>query len=176
MKKRAIGFILLILCAITAHAEEFSWPQQLTTDSGAEAIIYQPQIEAFSGNSIEGRAAVSVKSDATNGVPVFGAIWFRAKIDTDRDARTALIRDMEVSDVRFADATDEQKQQLASYIENSIESSTFTFSVDQMLTDLQEGPAGSAEANFKHEAPEIVLSTEPALLVLIDGKPKLEKI
>ncbi|MEL7447585.1 MAG: carbohydrate-binding family V/XII [Pseudomonadota bacterium] len=173
MIRTAFGF-LLMMCAVFAHAEEIHWPQELTADNGAVIVIYQPQIETFSGNSLEGRAAVSVKSEETGGAPVFGAIWFQAKIDTDRDTRSALIRDVDVADVRFADATDAQKESLAKFIEGRIEGSAFPISVDQVLTDLDT--AGGADAELKHDAPEIMLSTVPALLVSIDGEPRLEKI
>ena len=43
-------------------------------------LVYQPQVEEFSGNALAGRAAVSVKNPSAGNVPVFGAIWFEAVI------------------------------------------------------------------------------------------------
>ena len=40
--------------------EELNWPRKLTGDRG-EIVIYQPQVESFLGNTLEYRAAVSVK-------------------------------------------------------------------------------------------------------------------
>ena len=57
------------------------------------------------------RAAISVKTNA-DAAPVFGAIWIETKIDTDRDARTSVIRDIDITDIRFADATEDQKDSL----------------------------------------------------------------
>ena len=78
---------LLAIVAVTAsaaNAEPISWPQELDAGSGAAVIVYQPQIETFSGNAIEARAAVAVKTPESDNVPVFGAIWMQARLDVRR--------------------------------------------------------------------------------------------
>jgi hypothetical protein len=158
MKSWLSGAFALFLFAPLALAENISWPQEIVAGNGAVVIVYQPQIEEFSGNDLVGRAAISVKKPEADNVPVFGA----AKIDTDREARTATIRDVDIIDVRFAEASDEQKKQLAGFIEDQVEQAHFTISVDQLLADLNP--------------PKIILSTRPALLVSIDGEPVFEMI
>ena len=120
---RVLATILAALFAVStaANSQETSWPQELTGDDGTVVLIYQPQVEVFTGNSLQARAAVSIKSEATSDMPVFGAIWISAKLDTDRDSRTAVIRDIDISDVRFADSNDDQREALASFIEEKIE-------------------------------------------------------
>lgn len=175
MTLRLACAIFCALPAIMAQAGETDWPKQLDAASGAEVLIYQPQVEAFSGNRLEGRAAVSVKSAKTGGAPVFGAIWFEARLDADRDARTAVIRDVDIADVRFADASEEQLQQLADFIETEVESAHFVISIDQLVTGLDDAAAPAA-ANLKHDPPKVLLSTEPAILVSIDGDPVFQAI
>ena len=176
MKNSGVLIAGLIVLATSAHAQDISWPQELSSDNGAVLLIYQPQVELFTGNSLEARAAVSVKMPASGNVPVFGAIWIEAKLDTDRDTRTAVIRDIEISDVRFADSSDEQREKLASFIETSLMGSTLTISVDQLLADLDTESASVSEADLKHTPPIIMLSTNPAMLVSIDGDPVLVEI
>jgi hypothetical protein len=176
MKSWLSGAFALFLFAPLALAENISWPQEIVAGNGAVVIVYQPQIEEFSGNDLVGRAAISVKKPEADNVPVFGAIWFEAKIDIDREARTATIRDVDIIDVRFAEASDEQKKQLAGFIEDQVEQAHFTISVDQLLADLDAEKAGVAEAELKHNPPKIILSTRPALLVSIDGEPVFEMI
>jgi hypothetical protein len=50
---------VVVAAASAAKAESVSWPQQLGAEDGATVIIYQPQVEAFSGNSLEARAAAA---------------------------------------------------------------------------------------------------------------------
>ena len=122
---------LLAIVAVTAsatHAEPISWPQELDADSGATVIVYQPQVETFSGNAIEARAAVAVKTPESGNVPVFGAIWMQAKLDVDRNTRTAIIRSISVEDVRFADASESELQDLATFIEGALGVSSMSVS------------------------------------------------
>jgi hypothetical protein len=177
MKRFITGLLATVAVATsTAGADLVSWPQQLDAEDGATVIIYQPQVEAFSGNAIEARAAVAVKTSESGDVPVFGAIWMKAKLDVDRDSRTAVIRSISVEDVRFADASETEMQQLASFIEGALGASSMTISVDQLLADLDTGDAGDTGPQLKHGAPKILLSAEPALLVPIDGEPVFQMI
>ena len=116
MKFFAVLLSVLIGLTTMAQAQDISWPQELVGENGGVVIIYQPQVEVFTGNNLEARAAVSVKSSQTGDTPVFGAVWIEAKLDTDRDTRTAVIRDIEVSDVRIADASNDQLDALAEFI------------------------------------------------------------
>ncbi len=176
MKYSALLLAGLVGFTSAAHSQDIGWPQELRGDDGSVVLIYQPQVEVFTGNSLEARAAVSVKTVSSGNVPVFGAVWIKAKLDTNRDPRTAVIRDIEVSDVRFADAGEEQKESLASFIEERLEGSSLAISVDQLLADLDVAGSDVGEVNLKHEPPEIILSTEPAMLVTIDGDPVFEDL
>ena len=126
--------ILTLFFGVSAHSTE--WPQELVADNGTVVLVYQPQVEVFTGNDLEARAAISVKGPSTEGVPVFGAIWIKASLDTDRDTRTAVIRDIEITEVRFADVSDEDRDALATFIEDSVSGTQMSISVDQLLADL----------------------------------------
>jgi len=169
-----LALILTLFTAKSAVANE--WPQQLDGADGSVVLVYQPQVEVFSGNTLEGRAAVSVKQPSAGNVPVFGAIWITADLDINKDTRTAVLRDMQVTDVRFADASDDQRSALATFIESSVSGSQMSISVDQLLADLDAEAGELAQANLKHDAPVILLSREPALLVSIDGDPVFQTI
>ena len=167
---------ILILFFATQNAAAVTWPQDLVAPGGKTVTIYQPQVEAFSGNSVEGRAAVSVRQPGDAGMPVFGAIWFEAKLDTDRDTRTAVLRDVVVSEVRFADASDAQKKEFAEFVQREVGAASLTISVDQLLADLDAGAPRGAATALQHTPPKILLSTRPALLVSIDGEPAFRSI
>ena len=176
MRLSRICLALLIFAVSELPAQEFTWPQEFTGENGSVVVIYQPQIEEFSGNNLEGRAAVSIKLASSGGVPVFGAIWFRGELETDRDTRTAVLRDIDISDVRFADARDEQTQQLADFLEERINQSRIVFTVDELLTGLDADTSALARADLKHTPPTIVLAREPTILVTVDGDPVFQEI
>ena len=77
--------------------------------------LYQPQVDSYTEDLIEGRAAVSVTKGA--GEPIFGAVWISARLATDRDTRNVDILTVEVPTVRFPEATDEEQSQLAALLE-----------------------------------------------------------
>jgi hypothetical protein len=156
MKKVSLLFLALLGFAHAANSQAVDWPQEIIGDNGSVVIIYQPQVESFSDNNIEARAAVSVKLPSAPDVPVFGAVWIKTKLDSNRDTRMAVLRDIEVSDVRIADASDDQKDALARFIETELESTTFNMTVDELLADLDYDPSGLPQADLKHTPPEIL--------------------
>jgi hypothetical protein len=95
LKITSLAILMAILAGVSANAAE--WPQEITADDGAVVTLYQPQVEVFTGNDLEARAAISVTSQETGNIPVFGAVWIRANLDIDRDTRTAVIREKPVT-------------------------------------------------------------------------------
>lgn len=171
--------LILVASIGLAHAvqsQEMDWPQEIVGENGAVVVIYQPQVETFSGNDFEARAAVSVKTPSAGDVPLFGAVWIKAKLDANRDTRTAVLRHIEISDVRFADASDDQKDALAGLIEAELENTTLNITVDELLADLDLDTSGMPQADLQHTPPKIQLSTEPAMLVSIDGDPVFQEM
>ena len=79
----AIGF-----AAIVAHAQ-VQWPKEISINNGGKIVIYQPQPEDLRGNILSARAAVSIVA-ATGEEPTFGAIFFDAKFQTDKEKRKAV--------------------------------------------------------------------------------------
>jgi hypothetical protein len=70
---------LLVLCHFSIFGQKkqpdkLSWPRETIID-GATVTLYQPQVESFNQDIIEGRMAVSVKSE--NSKLTFGAVWSR---------------------------------------------------------------------------------------------------
>ena len=50
MRSWLTGALALFLLTPLAQAENISWPQEIAADSGAVVLVYQPQVEEFSGN------------------------------------------------------------------------------------------------------------------------------
>ena len=84
---RALLLLAGLLIGSSALAT-IEWPQEITADGGT-IVIYQPQPETLEGNTLTGRAAMALQEKG--GEPIFGAFWFEAKIDTDRDQGLSLI-------------------------------------------------------------------------------------
>ena len=173
------GVLLLILVpflrAQTESPDDIGWPREITHEQGT-VIIYQPQLDSFKNNVLEGRAAVSVTLKDRD-EPVFGAIWFKARLETDLDNRTASILNLEIPRVRFAESTPEQEKKFAGFLEKEIPKWGLSISLDRLLTTLKLAEREQLAAeNLKNDPPKIMVVTDPAVLVFIDGEPQLRDI
>ena len=180
LRSRTLLFITLLFSwgSIIAQDDEV-WPKEITGKEGT-IIIYQPQIESFDGNQVEARAAIALKLSSEPDTPLFGAVWMSARVDTNRDTRMYSIRELKISDVRFADAKKGDKQKLSKFLQDRLTESDFTLSLDQLLTgldvDTEVDKNKLSETGLKHKPPKIILSTEPAVLIPFDGKPIIQDI
>jgi len=158
-----------------ADIEAPEWPKEIDFPKG-KIVIYQPQADTFKDDKLTGRAAVSVTMK-DKPEPVFGAVWIDARVSTDRDARTVTILDIKVPKVRFPHATPEQEAKLSKILETHFPQTGLTFSLDRLLTslDLAEKEQVAADRLSTHP-PRIIFSSTPAVLVILDGKPKLQRV
>ncbi len=175
--RRAAIFMLVTVAAIPIAAQEdVGWPREFTAPGGARVVIFQPQVDALEGDRLTGRAAVAVTL-ADEDERVFGAVWFDARILTDRDTRTVAILEVEIPRVHFADATDEDQETLTDLLETEVPRMDLDISLDRMLTSLGVSETRrSAAEGLNNEPPEILFATTPTVLVFIDGEPVLQEI
>ena len=164
--------IVLALLAMRATAQEH-WPVSFASN-GYTITVYQPQPEAYAGNDLTARAAVSIEQ-AKGGDPVFGAIWAKATLEVDRTTRMATISEMNVTDARFPSVTDTAKiTQLKKLLATELPKLVQPFSVDRLVASLETEEGGGETPAYKNDPPKIIFSTEPSILVLIDGEPRFE--
>jgi hypothetical protein len=163
----------LLLAAVLAlplkgHAE---WPQEVTAPEG-KIIIYQPQPESLKGNILTGRAAMSLEL-AHKSEPIFGALWFTATIETDRDTDLATIRDLKVTRVRWPESKPADEQRFTKIVGDAVPEAGFGISMKRLSASLATSEQEqNSLAELKNEAPKILFSSELAVLLLYDGPPK----
>ena len=163
------------LLILSAAATAIDWPQEVTTEEGT-IVVYQPQPESLQGNTLKGRAAMSLELKDRED-PIFGAFWFEAKIDNDTDAGVATIRDLKVTDVRWPESTDANEQRFTTVVEASLPQSGFEISTERLSASLAtaETVQRSLE-DLKNDPPAILFSEELAVLLMYDGEPRYADI
>jgi hypothetical protein len=155
--------------------EADGWPRELDTPEGT-VVIYQPQLESFQGNELRSRAAVSY-TETGETEPVFGAVWITARVETDREQRTVTVLDIKVNNVRFPEATDEDEDRFARFLELEVPKWELSISLDRVLTGLELAETErEASEQLNHDPPIVVFASDPAILVTIDGEPRLQSI
>ena len=176
-----VSSLIIILSMNSFAADEAGeyagqqWPKEKSTDGG-NLTIYQPQLESLEKNSVSARAAVSVKLTGEK-EPVFGAIWITSRLTTDRGTRMATLEGIKVERIKFPDDYKDKLQSLTSVIEQGILKKNIEISLDRLNAMLEFAKKEEAVSkDFIMKPPEIIFSTNPAVLVSIDGEPKLQPV
>lgn len=153
-------------------AAQDPWPKRFEHPNGT-VIMYQPQVEDMKDDKLTAYAAVSAQKKEWQ-QPVFGALWLAGRVVTDRDTRMVTIDEVKVTDAKFPEAKPEQLEALKTFLNEEIKYWTTTISLDRLLAALAvvEKEQG-ADAGLKNEPPKVIFESHPAVLVPLDGEPKL---
>jgi len=147
------------------------WPRTIT--SGAEEIsVYQPQLEKWEGNELAAYAAVSVKTEGKEQLR-YGVVWFTARTEVDKVNREVTLDNFQIAKVRFPTA-ENQEAEYEKILQQKVPSESRSIALDRLMAGL--AAAETAEQAIlgvpvKNVPPTVIVTTEPAILVLIDGPP-----
>lgn len=160
---------------VPTPAIDAGWPRKIAAD-GLVVTVYQPQLEKWDGHRLQLRAAVAVQTQAA-AQPTFGVLWATARTQTDKENRLVYLDDVRITKANFPAApgqTDEYRKILAT----AIPPGTRTIALARLEADLTIAQAEDqpVKSPLKNEPPRIIVSSKPALLVLIDGKPALRQV
>jgi hypothetical protein len=155
-----------------ADSADAGWPRAFT--SGATTFsVYQPQIESWAGNRLAARAAVAVR-DTGAAEPTYGVIWLSSRTDVDKTSRLVSLEGLTITRASFPSAPGSQGGWQAS-LQRLLPEACKTIALDRLESELavqQQVAKGSAQA-LRNTPPRVLFSTQPAILVLIDGAPVL---
>lgn len=174
---RLHAVFMVIACVFPGAqaASAMDWPQEITAEEGT-IVVYQPQPEKLEGNVLSARAAMSLELNDRD-EPIFGAFWFDARLDTDRDEGIALIRDVNVRDVRWPDSKDAEEQRFTAIVEAAVPASGFEISLERLTASLESAEIQRESLEeIKNEPPIILFREQLAVLVLYDGEPRYSDV
>lgn len=148
------------------------WPRRFK-DSQMEVHVYQPQLEELKDDRVWARAAISARKKEWK-QPVFGAIWVNARVSVDRDSRTATIYEIKVSDTKLPSTSADQGVKVKDFINAQVDGNVEVIALDRLVAamDLLEKER-AMEEKLRNDPPLIVYRSQPAVLVLLDGEPRL---
>ncbi len=156
-----------------AALDQSDWPYEIVTNKGV-IVIYQPQPEKLDGNMLHGRAAVAIEISGQGQSPVFGVIWFKARLETDRAERTALITELKIKDMRFPNQTDDLVATLSNLLETEIPKWDLPIAMDELIATLETADSSlKTSQQVGIDPPVMLFYSEPAVLITIDGEPRL---
>jgi hypothetical protein len=149
------------------------WPRE-STEGDRTYVVYQPQIEQWDGVRLHARAAVSVES-AASPIQNFGVAWFSARAEVDKANRLVALTDFRIDKVAFPSEPD-RAAEYQKVLEGHLPRDAARISLDRVQAALavtEAQASGAKPQAVKNDPPRVIVSTTPALLVLVDGKPAL---
>ncbi|WP_020531368.1 hypothetical protein [Flexithrix dorotheae] len=156
------------------NEKELTWPREISTKVGT-ITLYQPQLETFEKNILSGRMALSIKPPEEE--MMFGAFWFKARLATDIETRTARLEEFTVDQTKFADLDEEEVQRLSEFLKKKFESAELEMSLDRITASLESVAQDKQFADsFQNDPPEIYFRTNATVLIYIDGEPILKNV
>jgi len=180
MKRKFYCAILLILLfylrqeKVFSQASNISFPKEITASTGEIITIYQPQPESISGNEITGRSALSIRKTAKD-EPVFGAIFYKAMVSTDKDTRLADLQSLKITNAKFPGIEDTATvKRLIKTIETEVPKWSMWISLDALVSTIEKENAEKSD-EFNNNPPVIYYRNKPTTMVYIDGDPKIQK-
>jgi hypothetical protein len=162
--------------AVGSSASESSlpWPAQVVAgDVGF--VVYAPQLDSWSAERLEGRAAVEVRLPGMDETS-FGVIWFGAHTTVDA-AGQVTISAMTVNKVDFPLQPDRAGEFLDA-LHQGLAAKSWTVSRQRLEADLaiERAAHQSQSQPLKNDPPSIIYSDRPAILVSIDGAPVMREV
>src|SRR5262249_17539818 len=169
----AVGASIVLTCVVAAvaTAADPTRPREMKTDLGV-LTIYQPQPEKFSSNELEGRAALSMIPKGKTS-PVFGVMWFKCRVDTDRDSGMAMLRDIIVTKSRWPESDSAKEVQFSMFLTQLMPKTGVPITLARLQASLATAELEQKSVEgLKHDPPKIVVVEEPAGLLLYTGEPR----
>ena len=153
--------------------KDTGWPR--TFISGADNFtVYQPQVDKWEGNLVDLYSAVELKTGKDSAAK-YGVIWFQARTEVDKVNRLVTLDQVTVTKVKFPVAADKEPE-LRSLVEAKLPGATKTISLDRLEAMVEADNEVIKGVDVKNDPPKVIISTKPAVLVLIDGLPQLRDV
>jgi len=183
--RQAISFTLILSLTMTSFGATIwqlppdtdpppggdPWPRQITAQ-GATIQVYQPQVDHWTGNSLDAYAAIAIQSQGSKD-KTYGVVWFTARTEVDKVNRLVTLDDFKLTRHNFPSLPNNGSQYQQTFEANM--RSMRTIPLDLLETSLSMTAASDVQKTYQlnNEVPNIILSSTPAVLALIDGQPAL---
>lgn len=167
---------------VSDDSDALGWPRHFE-EAGRSLTLYQPQVDSWKDNQLTARAAIAVKmaSSAKAGEKPqeeFGIVWLSARTEVDKVTKLVALNDIKVTKIAFPQHRD-QEALVRDIVNAKLPDMVADVPLDHLEANLaitQNADASSSTVVVKNDVPDIQFSTDPALLVLIDGDPAMRPI
>ncbi len=148
------------------------WPRAYVTSSGAELLIYQPQMASWDGRTrMVAYAAVAYQPQKT-AKPTLGTVRIEANTAVSVEQRLVRFAPVSITETNFGSLPREQVQEIIATIDRGIPDEERVIALDRVLAGIDRSQIFPRNVEgVKADPPAIFYSTRPAVLVGFDGEP-----
>ncbi|HUF19360.1 MAG TPA: hypothetical protein VMP00_01280 [Burkholderiales bacterium] len=160
---------------IEAGTHSTPWPMQVSgTDNSF--VVYPPQFYSWEGNRLQGRAAVSVQAQDSE-QPGFGMLTLSARTAVDAASGMVTIGGITIDDAEFP-ASSKRATDYAALLQRQLGAQSWQVAQERLQSDIAiDRAARQANAQaLRHDAPHIIHTQRPAILIPVDGTPVLREV
>src|ERR1700728_4534252 len=148
-----------------------SWPRGVDLGN-AQVLVYQPQINSWTDNQLNFRAALAIKP-AHAKAETFGVIFATARTQVDKVLRTVTFENLKISKIDFPTLPNRGAAYVAE-LQTQFTASIRTISLDRLDSSLALAGIKPPTVAVESKPPSVIVSYSPAILVPIDGPPVLK--
>ncbi|HEY1342318.1 MAG TPA: hypothetical protein VGF59_32645 [Bryobacteraceae bacterium] len=147
------------------------WPRQYT-DGTAKLVLHQPQVESWKDFK-KLSALFAVALTPAKGAPtVFGVLTIESDTAVSLETRTIGLTNFRVTEVSFPSAKDDEQNKTWEALAIKLMPEYPTqLALDRVVAYLDKNQVPARETPVLLDPPPILVSTQPAVLVIIDGDP-----
>jgi hypothetical protein len=150
------------------------WPRKAS--HGSETIsMYQPQVETWKGDELHAYAALAVVSAADKKTK-YGVFWFTARTEVDKVNRQVTLDDFQITRVKFP-TMETRQAEFRTFLQAKLPKRAEVIALDRLEAAVVDSEEAGVEAlPVNNDPPNVIFSTKPSLLVLIDGPAKFRDV
>jgi len=148
------------------------WPRNYTTPSGAEIVLYQPQVASWDNQ--QHMVAYAAASYLPNGRTKRELGTLKVEADTQVALTERLVKFsvLKITETNFPSLPKEQTQELIAEIDKAIPDEDRMIALDRVLTQVDKSQIIPKNVEgIKGDPPKIFFSKTPAILLAFDGDP-----
>ncbi len=147
-----------------------AWPRGYVTDSGAVIILHQPQITEWEDFRVAtGMIATEYKKEE-KAESEFGVIEIKADTHVDKTEDSVVVSNLKVTKLTFSTLDRDQLSEVALRLGEAVPTEPVTMSFSRMAASLEGFVKAGEDVDLKAEAPPILVSEQPAILVQTNGE------
>ncbi|MBI4893907.1 MAG: hypothetical protein HY821_25040 [Acidobacteria bacterium] len=158
-----------------APPKDAGWPR-VYTDNKATIAVHQPQIDDWKDFTLlKARSAVEIIPEP-KAKKILAAVHWEARTDTSVSERTVAIHDFKITRLSAPGLDEAQSTQLQALVAALLPKRRDGIALDRVLAYLDASQTTGRQIQINTEPPPIMVSSKPAILVIVDGEPILGPI